>query len=391
MQRRPMLWFAVMVIVFGLLALLLTPAAHAQSAGPSVTIQASPTTVLFGRSTLLSGTVSPVRSDERVVIKDAAGTVLASVLPTAAGAYSATYTPRRNARVHAEWAGATSNVVSLFVRPRLTARMGQARLFGRTWVSGRLTPAHPGHSVVVRLVRWGTVVARKRVRLRDGQYYSTSFYIGRPGRYHARVFFDDLDHAAAEARTGADTTPLPYLRTGSRNIYVDLLERRLRYLAYHLTGINRTYDRRTADAVRAFNKVQGRRRVGYVSSSTWWALARPFRPRPRAGSPYYHIEVNQTKQVLYRVRGGKVISILHVSTGRNGATRNGNFRFWREIYGYSPNRLYYPSYFDGWRATHGWPQVPTYPASHGCVRVPMWAAVWLNSTIRVGDRIIIYR
>jgi peptidoglycan hydrolase-like protein with peptidoglycan-binding domain len=173
-------------------------------------------------------------------------------------------------------------------------------------------------------------------------------------------------------------------------VFVNLLERRLRELGYHITGVDDRYDHRTRDAVIAFNKVQGRPRSGSVTASTWGALASPKRPRPRRRFGNYHIEIDQTKQVIYVVRRGKVRRILHTSTGRNGYTRNGTFRVHRRIGGYSPGRLYYPSYFDGLRATHGWPEVPTYPASAGCARVPMWAARWMYERTPVGTVIHIY-
>jgi lipoprotein-anchoring transpeptidase ErfK/SrfK len=82
--------------------------------------------------------------------------------------------------------------------------------------------------------------------------------------------------------------------------------------------------------------------------------------------------------------------VLHTSTGANGYTHDGLYRFFRQIDGYSGGRLYYPSYFDGRRAIHGWPEVPTYPASHGCARIPMWAAEWMNGRIRIGMRVAVY-
>jgi hypothetical protein len=41
-------------------------------------------------------------------------------------------------------------------------------------------------------------------------------------------------------------------------------------------------------------------------------------------------------------------------------------------------------------AIHGYPHVPTTPASHGCVREPMWIAASLYSRTPVGTKIIIY-
>jgi N-acetylmuramoyl-L-alanine amidase len=115
----------------------------------------------------------------------------------------------------------------------------------------------------------------------------------------------------------------------------------------------------------------------------------PERPKP-VSKDGFHFEIDQTKQVLYIVAEGKVRTIVHTSTGANGYTRDGVWTVHREIEGYSPGRLYYPSYFDGARAVHGWPEVPTYPASHGCARVPMWIAPWLNGKAHVGMTVRVY-
>ena len=41
-------------------------------------------------------------------------------------------------------------------------------------------------------------------------------------------------------------------------------------------------------------------------------------------------------------------------------------------------------------AIHGYPSVPTYPASHGCVRVPMWIAPRLFADRPYGQTIYVY-
>jgi lipoprotein-anchoring transpeptidase ErfK/SrfK len=42
-------------------------------------------------------------------------------------------------------------------------------------------------------------------------------------------------------------------------------------------------------------------------------------------------------------------------------------------------------------AIHGYPSVPTKPASHGCVRIPMFAAKEIYRTIPVGMPVIVYK
>jgi hypothetical protein len=39
---------------------------------------------------------------------------------------------------------------------------------------------------------------------------------------------------------------------------------------------------------------------------------------------------------------------------------------------------------------HRYYSVPTYPASHGCVRVPIWEADWLYDQSPVGERVYVY-
>jgi lipoprotein-anchoring transpeptidase ErfK/SrfK len=131
-------------------------------------------------------------------------------------------------------------------------------------------------------------------------------------------------------------------------------------------------------------------RVFSVGAATWRALADPLVPHARRDWRGFHIEVDQTRQVLYTVEDGAVTNILHVSTGAGGATRDGTFRVHRKLAGFSANRLYYPSYFDGLRALHGWTEVPTYAASHGCVRIPYWNAIWTYRLATYGTRVVVY-
>jgi N-acetylmuramoyl-L-alanine amidase len=52
--------------------------------------------------------------------------------------------------------------------------------------------------------------------------------------------------------------------------------------------------------------------------------------------------------------------------------------------------LWYPMYFKGGFAIHGYPSVPAYPASHGCVRIPMWIAPTLYGTHGQGTTVIVH-
>lgn len=275
----------------------------------------------------------------------------------------------------------------------LSAQLAGVRLFGDAEVSGRLDPPHPGASVQVSLLLEDRTVQRETVPLSgDGSSYRARLPIERWGRYRAEVTFEgDADHAPSTVTTEARKirSPRP-LRSGSNNGMVLALERRLEDLGYHLPPPNRNFDHRTADAVLAFHKVNGMGRGESVSKATWRRLTKPRIPKPKAKRPATHVEVDQTKQVAYLVRKGEIDQIWHVSTGAGGATRDGVFRVHRKIAGYSPGRLYYPSYFDGNRAVHGWPDVPPSPASHGCVRVPYWVAKWIFGIMNYGMQVRVY-
>lgn len=275
----------------------------------------------------------------------------------------------------------------------LTAQLSDVRLFQDATVSGRLDPPHPGATVEVTLLLDGRVVERRSVPLSsDGSTYRTSLPIERWGRYRAEVTFGgDADHAPATTttETKAVRSPRP-LHQGAGGALVLALERRLDDLNYHLPRPNRRFDNRTADAVLAFHKVQGMGRSKNVIRASWKRLADPRMPRPRVKRPREHVEVDQSKQVAYVVRQGEIDEIFHVSTGAGGATRDGVFQVHRKIAGFSPNRLYYPSYFDGLRAVHGWLDVPPSPASHGCVRVPYWVAKWIFGIMHYGMKVRIY-
>lgn len=378
----------VALVAAALIASVMSGAAAAQET--IVTLEASAATVVYGDPVTLSGAISPAAGGETVEIRDDADAVLETVTTDADGSFSVKLALDRTTRMRAVWGDAVSDPVTVKVRAIVTARMGAVRLFDTVLVRGTVAPTVTGGTVDVTMLRSGKRVETKQARIGSAGGFSVRFRVMHPGTYRARAVFADADHLRGVATTGSDTTPLPRLRSGSEGVYVRLLETRLRELHYRIAGIDQTFDHRTGDAVVAFRKVQGMAREFTVTEGVWRRLAGPRIPRPRLDMRRFHIEVDQTRQVLYTVVNRKVTNVIHVSTGAGGATRDGRFRVYRKVAGYSPNRLYYPSYFDGLRAIHGWTEVPTYPASHGCVRVPYWHAKWIYRLADIGTRVAVY-
>lgn len=174
------------------------------------------------------------------------------------------------------------------------------------------------------------------------------------------------------------------LHLGSRGPRVRALQERLIVLGYLPAGAARgVFGQRTWHAVVAFQGWQRLSRDGIVGARTSSMLASARRPRPwvrlRRG-----LELDLRRQVLLVVVGGRTIRAVHVSSARPGyVTPPGRFHVYRRERA-SWSAAYhvwmpYALYFSGGYAIHGFGVVPTYPASHGCVRVPLGEAPFVYS------------
>ncbi|MEW6058748.1 MAG: L,D-transpeptidase family protein [Actinomycetota bacterium] len=375
-----------------LLALLLlgpAPLAAAQTVG-TVTLAASESQIEYGQTVTLSGTISPPSAGQTVEIRDDAEAIVATATTDTAGAFSVVFTPESKVALHAAWGSAVSEPVTVGVRAVVEVHLPPVRLFDTVDARGSVSPEHPDAKVEVRLLRAGQIVARRRVATGEHGAFQASFAIDENGAYRVRAWYSEDDLLAGSDSDGPRTTPLPSLHAGSRGTFVKLLERRLAKLSYRVGGVDEVYDERTGDAVLAFRKVQDMDRIFSVDEVVWRKLTDPFVPKPRSTAKGFHVEIDQTRQVLYAVRDGTIKAILHVSTGKPSTpTRDGTFHVSRKVAGFV-SAMYYPSYFDGNRAMHGYIPVPTYPASHGCVRIPYWNAPWVFGLTPVGTPVIIY-
>jgi lipoprotein-anchoring transpeptidase ErfK/SrfK len=91
------------------------------------------------------------------------------------------------------------------------------------------------------------------------------------------------------------------------------------------------------------------------------------------------------------IKGDKPLHTFHVSTGASSTpTIRGKFRFYMRQPGYNSSSMYYSVYFRGGYATHGYDPVPTYPASHGCVRNPIPYSRFIYGWVDIGMPIYVY-
>ena len=163
---------------------------------------------------------------------------------------------------------------------------------------------------------------------------------------------------------------------------------RLRELHYALRDTDGVFDDDDVGAVLAFQKVNGLERTGRVDPALWTLLAPAAVPRARYGGD--HVEVDKTRQVLFLVARRQGRARRRTSRPAPPATRRSAlWHVYAKVPGWSWV-LWYPSYFLRGFAIHGYPEVPAYPASHGCVRVPMWLATSLYAQIPYGSAIYVY-
>lgn len=186
----------------------------------------------------------------------------------------------------------------------------------------------------------------------------------------------------------------PAAGEGSRGPLVGWMERRLAALSYDPGATDGVFDSRTAEAVMAFQKVEGLERTGVASAGTWTRVATADRPAPKKVVEDDRVEIDLSRQVLFVIADGTVKRTIPIASGRSGwRTPTGTFAverklpYWRQSY---LGMLYKPAYFRGGYAIHGSYSVPPYPASHGCVRVSVVTMDVLYLLLPVGTRVDVY-
>jgi putative cell wall-binding protein len=182
------------------------------------------------------------------------------------------------------------------------------------------------------------------------------------------------------------------VRWGSSGAEVAWLEQKLTDLTYRPGPVDGVFDKRTYQAVLAFEKWEGLSRDGVVGAGVWSRLLTATVPSPsRSGSGVW-IEVSKAKQVLLQVEDGVVTRTLAVSTGNPDVgivTPSRTYTIYAKSGKWDGPR-YKPLYLRGILAIHGYPSVPAWPASHGCIRVPLWDMDEFFPVIAVGTTVYVY-
>jgi hypothetical protein len=343
----------------------------------------------YGRPAVFKGAIVPAERGLAVTLMGPRGT-LAQARTAANGGYSFPARVRTPGSYTVTSERASSPPLEVRVVPKLVTKLAGSGARGTPYYfTARVVPSGAG-TVAVKVSRGTRVVVDRsfgrtaRIRL-DTHRLTT---------YRIRVEVQPTEGYGRNVRLLRASVVLPRLAYGARGVTVIQLGRSLRALHYAAPA-SAVFDGRMLDAVYAFQKVLGLDRTGRVDARFWRMLGSARTPRPRYAQPADHLEINKGRQVLFVVRHSRVTLIVPISTAGLAGTFTpvGRFSIYRKVGGFDPSplgTLYDPMYFTGGYAIHGNPSVPPFPASHGCVRVPMWLASVLYATTPYGQTVYVY-
>lgn len=183
-------------------------------------------------------------------------------------------------------------------------------------------------------------------------------------------------------------------------------ERRLAELGFWTGPIDGVWDEASRQALIAFQKLQRAKPTGRLTRAEYNAVFMATPPRPRAPQLGAHVEVDIARQILFLVdAAGKVGNVVPISSGSGKAfhengypatqaiTPCGRLEVYSKVTGWKTSPLgvmHNPMYIVGGIAIHGSEDMRTYPASHGCIRIPMFASHRLTKMVPKGTPVIVY-
>jgi peptidoglycan hydrolase-like protein with peptidoglycan-binding domain len=322
-------------------------------------------------------------------------------LPAAAGAATPTTPPATTAPVPTTPAPApkpAAGRISLALAGTFQVGGKHVTVTGKmVRIDGRVAPYVAGQTIVVHVWRGHTLLKQAKVQPKPTRSKRTATFSVRFLSTHAGSITAFAVHArtAAQVRIAAQAPKVSVLAatagSGTRSPFVALLQQRLAAVGYAVPRSG-AYDPGTQRAVVAFRKVNGMPRLTSLSPLLVDRLMRGvggFHIRyPKHGR---HVEANLGWQVLALIDKGKVVRAYTTSSGKPSTpTVLGSFHFYSKTPGTNAKGMVDSNYFIRGYAIHGYFDVPTYNASHGCLRVPIPDAPAIFGWVHIGDGIDVY-
>ncbi|HYL53161.1 MAG TPA: L,D-transpeptidase family protein [Acidimicrobiia bacterium] len=194
------------------------------------------------------------------------------------------------------------------------------------------------------------------------------------------------------------------LGIGSRGPLVLIYEARMKALHFDPGTVDDYFDQNTQYAVITVQKYFQQPRTGIIDAGVQLALSHfQYAPAEPTSEPD-RVEIDLDKQVLTVYQNWQPILLTTTSTGSGehfcggvdgcqyAITPTGHYHFYSLYRGWDNGklgRMWNPYYFNGGIAVHGLESVPTYPASHGCARIPMHIADYFYTLVHHGESVFV--
>lgn len=328
----------------------------------------------------------------RLTLVLSAAAALASAAPAAAGTTTTTTTTTRPVAPKA-----ARGSLTLYLPDAFFVSHQPVSTPGRTvHVDGVVRPYVPGQWVTVRAFLGRRLIKRDQLRVKPSRTH-------RLGRFSEKIVAPGVGNVtimASHARTATQVgfkdhrnyaALAEHVGFGSTGPFVQLIQQRLAALHFYIpqTGV---YDNGTGLAIDAYHRLLGwgtSQTLGGATISRILGGDGAFKVRfPGHGR---HAEGHLGKQLLALTVGSKVQYIFPISSGKPSTpTVLGDFRVYRRDPGYLPDGMYFSSFFIGGYAIHGYNPAPDYPASHGCMRLPIADAITAYNWLTFGNWVDVY-
>ena len=263
-------------------------------------------------------------------------------------------------------------------------------------VTGVVRPYVAGQSVDVKAFLGRRLIKSARLHVQpSGSRAFGRFVISVAARRAGRVSIL-VTHAATSAmRAFAAKRSYASLSEnvgfGSTGPFVQLIQQRLAALHVYVirSGV---YDQHTGLAVDAYHRLRRRGHSQSLDGRTISALLDGFGQfKVRFPKQGRHAEGNLSDQLLALIVGSQVQAIYPISSGKPSTpTVLGSFRVYLRVPSYLPDGMYYSDFFFGGFAIHGFNPAPDFPASHGCMRLPISDAISAFNWLSMGDGVDVY-
>jgi hypothetical protein len=263
-------------------------------------------------------------------------------------------------------------------------------------VTGEVRPYVPGQTVTFKVFLGRKVVQTQtlHVKLSSNKNYgrfTTVVKASAPGVLHLQVVHKRTPQMQGFTSSRGVASVDTHAGFGSTGAFVQLIQQKLAAVHMYIpqSGV---YDEKTGLAIDAYHRLLGHgtsQSLDGLTVSELLAGRGAFKVRyPQDGR---HAEGNLGLQLLALIDHGKVEAIYPISSGKPSTpTILGRFHVYLRTPNYLPDGMYFSNFFTGGYAIHGFDPAPDYPASHGCMRVPITDAISIWNWLALGDGVDVY-